>query len=66
MSKRVFSLFQYYIIFIDNLKVSHMYFFFFLCEAPALEQQTVQPVGYQLVQDQSGQYFLLPQNSIAG
>ncbi|XP_022173862.1 uncharacterized protein LOC111036220 isoform X4 [Myzus persicae] len=34
--------------------------------APALEQQTVQPVGYQLVQDQSGQYFLLPQNSIAG
>ncbi|CAH1708038.1 unnamed protein product [Aphis gossypii] len=33
---------------------------------PALEQQTIQPVGYQLVQDQSGQYFLLPQNSIAG
>lgn len=38
-----------------------------VCKAPALEQQqTMQPVGYQLVQDQSGQYFLLPQNSIAG
>ncbi|VVC35716.1 Hypothetical protein CINCED_3A015236 [Cinara cedri] len=34
--------------------------------APALEQQPVQPVGYQLVQDQSGQFFLLPQNSITG
>lgn len=50
---------------IGQLKVS--YNNYFLCKAaPALEQQPVQPVGYQLVQDQSGQFFLLPQNSITG
>lgn len=39
---------------------------FLLLKAPALEQQSMQPIGYQLVQDQSGQFFLLPQNSITG
>lgn len=34
--------------------------------APTLEQQSVQPIGYQLVQDQSGQFFLWAQNSITG
>ncbi|XP_050541602.1 uncharacterized protein LOC126905686 isoform X2 [Daktulosphaira vitifoliae] len=35
--------------------------------APTIDQPPIQPVGnYQLVQDQSGQFFLLPQNSITG
>lgn len=43
-----------------------LYMYIFLYKVPAIEQQPMHPVGYQLVQDQSGQFFLLPQNSITG